>query len=36
VGLEPKLVVAPALLTKTEVVIPPDTTTEVVYLAGGV
>jgi hypothetical protein len=35
-ALEAKFVVDPALLTKTEVVLPPETTTEVVYPAGGV
>jgi hypothetical protein len=36
VALEAKFVVDPALLTKTEVVLPPEITTEVVYPAGGV
>jgi hypothetical protein len=36
VALEAKFLVDPALLTKTEVGLPPETTTEVVYPAGGV
>jgi hypothetical protein len=36
VALEAKFVVDPALLTKTEVVLPPETEMEVVYPAEGV